>query len=243
MSESSLIVEEPLRGGQTWSRVLRRGHTLRLTDVEGGAAVAALFYNAEEPSERYNMPDTLKAQHIARLTAGFVLYSDMGRVLCSVTEDSVGWHDTITGHGTAAHGRAKFGEGSYQQLRNDWYRNTRDNFLVELGKYDLGKRDIVANLNFFVKVVVDEQGGLGFVPGHSKAGDHVELRSEMNTLVVLSNTPHPLDPNKSYAPKPVALTVRAGAPAGPQDPCRLSRPENARGFTLTESYFAGRTRA
>ena len=240
MSDRELVLEEPLRGGQAWSRVLRRGQRLRLTDVEGGAAVAALFYNAEEPSERYNMPDTLKAQHIARLTAGYVLYSDMGRVLCSVTEDSVGWHDTITGHGSAAHGRAKFGEGSYQQLRNEWHRNTRDNFLVELGKYDLGKRDLVANLNFFVKVVVDEQGALGFVPGHSKAGSFVELRSEMNTLVVLSNTPHPLDPSKTYAPKTVGLTVRAGAPAGAQDACRLSRPENARGFTLTESYFAGR---
>jgi urea carboxylase-associated protein 2 len=240
MSESEPILDEPLRGGQMWSRVLRRGHTLRLTDVEGGAAVAALFYNAEELSERYNMPDTLKAQHIARLTAGNVLYSDMGRILCSITQDSVGWHDTITGHGTAAHGRAKFGEGSYQALRNDWHRNTRDNFLVELGKYDLGKRDLVANLNFFVKVVVDEQGTLSFVPGHSRPGGFIELRAEMNTLVVLSNTPHPLDPSTRYAPKPVTLTVRAGAPAGPDDPCRRSRPENVRGFTLTESYFAGR---
>ena len=240
MTESQLILEESLRGGQTWSRVLRRGQTLRLTDLEGGAALAALFYNAEEPSERYNMPDTLKAQQIARLTAGFVLYSDMGRVLCSVTEDSVGWHDTITGHGTARHARAKFGEGSYQKLRNDWHKNSHDNFLVELGKYDLGKRDIVANLNFFVKVVVDEQGTLSFVPGHSKPGGFVELRAEMNTLVVLSNTPHPLDPATNYAPKPVGLTIRSGRPAGANDPCRLSRPENARGFTLTESYFAGR---
>lgn len=240
MSESYLVLEEPLRGGQMWSRVLRRGQTLRMTDLHGGAAVAALFYNAEEPSERYNMPDTLKAQHTARLTAGFVLYSDMGRVLCSITEDSVGWHDTITGHGTAAHGRAKFGEGSYQKLRNDWYRNTRDNFLVELGKYDLGKRDIVANVNFFVKVVADEQGTLSFVANHSRAGGFVELRAELNTLVVLSNTPHPLDPSTSYAPKPVALTIRSGPPAADNDPCRLSRPENARGFTLTESYVAGR---
>jgi urea carboxylase-associated protein 2 len=243
MTESAVILDEPLRGGQMWSRILRRGQTLRLTDVEGGAAVAALFYNAEDTSERYNMPDTLKAQQIARLTSGFVLYSDMGRVLCSITEDSVGWHDTITGHGTAVHGRAKIGEGRYQELRNDWHRNTRDNFLVELGKYDLGKRDIVANLNFFVKVVVDDLGSLHFVPQNSKAASFVELRAEMNTLVVLSNTPHPLDPNPQYAPKPVALRIRSGAPAGEQDPCRLSRPENARGFQLTESYFAGRADA
>ena len=241
MTESELILEEPLRGGQMWSRVLRRGQTLRLTDVEGGASVAALFYNAEDPSERYNMPDTLKAQQVARLTEAFVLYSDMGRVLCSITRDSVGWHDTITGHGTAAHGRAKFGEGTYQKLKNDWFRNTRDNFLVELGKYDLGKRDIVANVNFFVKVVVDEHGALGFVPGNSPAGGYVELRAEMNTLVVLSNTPHPLDPSTTYAPKPISLAIRGGAPATANDPCRLSRPENGRGFSLTESYFAGRT--
>ncbi|HYQ17612.1 MAG TPA: urea amidolyase associated protein UAAP1 [Polyangiaceae bacterium] len=238
---SDVILEEALRGGQMWSRILRRGQTLRLTDVEGGAAVAALFYNAEDPSERYNMPDTLKAQHIARLTAGFVLYSDMGRVLCSIVSDSVGWHDTITGHGNARHGLAKFGEGSYQKLRNEWHRNSHDNFLVELGKYDLGKRDIVANVNFFVKVVVDEQGALRFEPRHSQPGGFVELRAEMNTLVVLSNTPHPLDPSTTYAPKPVSLTIRSGAPAAEDDPCRRSRAENARGFTLTESYFAGRS--
>lgn len=234
--QETLILQEALRGGQMWSRVLRRGQRLRLTDVEGGAAVAALFYNADDPSERYNMPDTLKAQHIARLTRGHVLYSDMGRVLCSIVSDSVGWHDTVTGHATRAHSLQRYGEGSYQKLRNDFYRNTRDNFLTELGKYDLGKRDLVANVNFFVKLAVDADGRLSWVANHSTAGSHVELRAELNTLVILSNTPHPLDPSPRYAPKPVHLEVRAGEPAGPEDPCRRSRPENARGFELTEAY-------
>lgn len=232
-----IVLEEPLRGGQAWSRVLKRGQTLRLTDVEGGASVAALLFNADDPNERYNMPDTLKAQHIARLTAGYVLYSDMGRVLCSITADSVGWHDTITGHGTAAHGLAKYGPGSYQALRNDWHRNTRDNFLVELGKFELGLRDIGANLNFFVKVVADDGGRLTW-QAEPRAGGYVELRAELNTLIVLSNTPHPLDPSPIYAPKPVSLLVTSGAPAGREDPCRLSRPENGRGFALTEAYFS-----
>ena len=200
-----IVLEEPLRGGQMWSRVLRRGQTLRMTDLEGGASVAALFFNADDPNERYNMPDTLKAQHIARLTAGFVLYSDMGRVLCSITADSVGWHDTITGHGSAAHNLARFGAGSYQALRNDFHRNTRDNFLIELGKYELGQRDIGANVNFFVKVSVDAAGKMAWQQ-QSRPGAHVELRAELNTLVVLSNTPHPLDPSPVYAPKPIALT-------------------------------------
>src|SRR5512142_2920304 len=113
MTENETLIEETLRGGQMWSRVLRRGQRLRLTDLEGKASVAALLYNADRLSERYNMPDTLKAQQTAHLTQGFVLYSDMGRILCSVVADSVGWHDTITGHGTRESIRAKFGEGSY----------------------------------------------------------------------------------------------------------------------------------
>jgi urea carboxylase-associated protein 2 len=232
------LLQEKLRGGQMWSRVLRRGQRLRLIDVEGGASLAALFYNADETSERYNMPDTLKAQHIARLTEGFVLYSDMGRVLCSVVSDSVGWHDTITGHAARTHNDRRYGSGSYQTLRNDFFRNTRDNFLTELGKYDLGKRDLVANVNFFVKVAADLEGRLSWVQGHSPAGSHVELRAELNTLVILSNTPHPLDPSPRYAPKPVALEIRAGAPAAADDACRRARPENERGFLLTEAYFA-----
>jgi urea carboxylase-associated protein 2 len=242
------LQREQLRGGQMWSHVLRRGQRLRLIDVAGGASVAALFYNADQTSERYNMPDTLKAQQIARITAGCVLYSDMGRVLCSVVADSLGWHDTITGHGSArsnghpapaagAAGSARASAGSYQELRNDFYRNTRDNFLIELGKYDLGKRDVVANVNFFVKVAAELDGRLSWVAHHSPPGAHVELRAELNTLVVLSNTPHPLDPSPVYAPQPVALEIYAGEPASLDDPCRRFRPENERGFRLTEAYF------
>jgi len=219
-----------------WSRVLRRGQRLRLTDTEGHAQVAALFYNADAPSERYNMPDTLKAQQIAYLTQGFVLYSDMGKILCSILDDSVGWHDTITGHSTPETVRARYGEGSYRKLRNARFRNTRDNFLTELGKHELTVRDIVPNVNFFVKIVADDTGKLAWVE-QPRRGGFVELRAELNTLIVLSNTPHPLDPNPNYAPSPVNLTIRAGAPAPKDDPCRLSRPENGRGFILTEIYF------
>ncbi|HYP76386.1 MAG TPA: urea amidolyase associated protein UAAP1 [Polyangiaceae bacterium] len=231
------LVDEPLRGGQMWSRVLKRGQVLRITDVEGGGAVAALLFNADRPLERYNMPDTLKAQHIARITAGNVLYSDMGRVLCSVIADSCGWHDTITGIESAAASVAKYGAGDYQTLRNDWHRNSRDNLLVELAKYGLGKRDFGPNLNLFVKVAVDSEGKLSWVPGNSKPGASIELRSEMNTLVVLSNTPHPLDPATTYRAKAVHLRVRAAGPVAVDDPCRVSCAENERGFALTEAYF------
>jgi len=236
--QTKVVHEEALRGGQSFSRVLRRGQVLRLVDVQGGASVAGLFYNADAPLERYNMPDTLKAQHVARLTQGYVLYSDMGRILLSVVEDTCGWHDTITGHADASINEKKFGKGTYQKLRNDFHRNTHDNFLIELGKHGLGKKDIVPNVSLFTKVGVDASGKLSYDPGNSGPGKVVALRAEMNVLVILSNTPHPLDPSPRYAPKPVALTIAKGPPPDQDDECRLKRPENGRGFELTEDYFA-----
>jgi uncharacterized protein len=236
----SPLWQDTLRGGQAWSRRVRRNQVLRITDDEGRACVSALFYNADEPLERYNMPDTLKAQFTAFLTTGRVLYSDMGRVLASIVDDTCGWHDTLSGCGDAAATRARFGDGRYQDLRNEAHRNARDNFLVELGKHELGKRDVVANVNFFLRVEVDDAGATRFVTGNSRAGAHVDLRFEMDTLVVLTNTPHPLDPATAYAPPTVTLGLRAGEPAGVDDPCRISRPENERGFALTAAYLSER---
>jgi urea carboxylase-associated protein 2 len=232
---SNFLLGEVLRGGEMWSRVVRRGQLLRLTDLEGGATPAALFYNAAQPLERYNAPDTLKAQHTAKLTRGNVLFSDMGRVLMSVVEDSAGWHDTLTGHLDEQAARQKFGVGSYQALRNDWYRDTRSNFLIELGKHGLGKRDLVPNVNFFVKVTADAAGALRWESA-AQAGQYVELRAEMDVLVVLSNTPHALDPVTRYAPRPLALSLRKAAPVGADDACRTHCEQNARGFILTENY-------
>lgn len=237
MSESLVLWEEIVQPGAAWSHVLKRGTALRMTDLEGGVNVGAMFHNFECTTERYNMPDTLKAQHIARLTDGFVLYSDMGRILCSITSDSVGWHDPIGGCSNANLIKAKYGAARYQEYRNDYHKNGRDSFLVELGKWGLGPRDLTANVNFFSKVDVNSKGDMAYVPGNSKPGAYVELRAEMNVLVTLNTCQHPLDPSPKYAPKPVLLSIRKAAPVAANDPCRLSRPENGRGFTLTERYF------
>jgi urea carboxylase-associated protein 2 len=235
--KDELLFEESVRGGSTWSHVLKRGTTLRITDIEGGANVGALFYNFECPVERYNMPDTLKAQHIARLTKAFVLYSDMGRVLCSITDDTCGWHDPIGGHSNAAHVKSKYGRAKYQQYFNDYHRNARDNFLVELGKWGLGERDLNLNVNFFSKVIVGGDGSMSLQLDNSEAGDYVDLRAEMNVLTILDTCQHALDPGTEYKPRTVQLSIRKSPPPSSDDPCRLSRPENGRGFLNTERYF------
>ncbi|HMJ54599.1 MAG TPA: urea amidolyase associated protein UAAP1 [Polyangiaceae bacterium] len=233
-----VVFEDELPAGGKWSHVLKRHQVLCLTDVEGGANVSALFFNGDLLSERYNMPDTLKAQYTAFLTAGRVLLSDRGRALCSIVEDTLGWHDTLCGHCHAAFVESRYGSRRYHEARNEYYRNAHDAFLMELGKWGLGKQDIVPNVNFFSKVAVDDEGVMRLVRSHSKPGHSVSLRAEMNVLVVLASSPHPLDLGRTYAPKRVSLIVRRGEPAAATDACRMSRPEATRAFENTERYFA-----
>jgi len=234
---TSVVLSEILPGSATWSHVLKRGTALRITDVEGGANVAAYFLNFELPAERFNLPDTLKAQHTACLTKGHVLYSDMGRILCSITEDTVGWHDPIAGLSNAATIERKYGKATYQQRHNQWHQNARDGLSVELVKYGLGARDLHATVNFFSKVTADGNGDLHYCPGNSQPGSYVELRAEMNVLVLLNSCPHPLDPSDVYEPKPVTLSIAKVPAPRTDDACRLLCRENMRGFLLTEFHF------
>jgi urea carboxylase-associated protein 2 len=230
--------EETLPPAASWSRVCRRGTALTLTDLEGGANVAALLYRADDPLERYCMPDTLKAQHVSRVTTGVALYSDMGRVLASVVADTCGWHDTICGHTTAALVAERWGAATYQDHRNDWRRSARDAFLVELAKHGLGRRDLVANLNFFSKVDVGDDGAMRFVEHNSDAGDSVTLRFELDTLVLLSSVPHPLDPAPDWDPRPVQISLARVAEPAADDAVRMACAENERGFAASETVLA-----
>jgi urea carboxylase-associated protein 2 len=197
-----------------------------------------LFYNAEDKLERYNMPDSLKAQHTAFLSAGNVCYSDMGRVMASVINDSVGWHDTICGVSDAAMVEAKYGKSSYQAQRNDMFRNGKDSLLIELAKHGLGKRDLTPTVNFFSKVAPDSAGNLHFIANHSQAGSLVDIRFDMNVLLVISTAPHPLDPKITYAPAGIKLSAYHIGDVTSDDICRNSCLQNGRGFMNTERYYS-----
>ncbi|MDQ7985741.1 urea carboxylase-associated family protein [Pseudomonas sp. G34] len=231
------LYEETVPGGGHTSFVLKRGQLLRLTDIEGGANVSLLLFNAAEKSERLNLPDTLKGQHTAKLTAGHCLYSDMGRVLAAISADTCGWHDSLGGVLNAEEVAEKYGQGRYQELRNSFFRNGTDNLLVEMGKWNLALPDLLMNLNLFSRVDVDADGAFQFQPGNSQAGDYLELYAPMDTLVVLTALQHPMDPNPQYAPKPVQLTWSQVESDGISVLCRTSRPENGRAFHNTERQY------
>jgi uncharacterized protein len=234
-SATSQLLDTVLPGGASWSAVCARATALTLVDLEGEANVAALLYRACEPLERYCMPDTLKTQHLGRLTEGVALYSDMGRVLASITADTCGWHDTITGHLTDRILAQRWGALSYQEAGNEWRRSARDALLVELAKWGLGPRDLVANISFFSKVAVSSDGGLEFIGGRSPPGTRVTVRFELDTLVVLASVPHPLDPSPRWRPRPIRLLLERVDATPEDDPVRTACPENERGFAATEA--------
>lgn len=236
MSEN-VLWSETITAGACSSFVMKRNSVLRIADAFGGGNICALFYNNDNKLERYNMADTLKAQHTFFLSKGNVCYSDMGRILCSIVDSSCAWHDTISGMSDAQSVAQKYGLLTYQEARNDMHRNARDSALIELSKWGLDKRDLVPNVNFFSKVSADDAGNLSFTPDNSQSGDVVELRFEMNTLVILVSSQHILDPSPQYSPKPFTLFAWDGLAAGPDDYCRKSCPENERGFYNTELIF------
>lgn len=232
-----LMWSEVLPGGSHWSWRMPRGSAIRFIALEANANLSLVLYSAQEKLERYNMPDSLKAQHTAHYTRGHVLMSDMGRSMASITADSLGWHDPLGALLDNERMAQRYGEKTYEQARNAMHRSGKDGLLVELAKHGLGLRDLIAPVNLFSKVGVDAQGRFGFVPQHAPAGAFVELRFDMDVIVAMSSAPHALDPAPVYAPKKVGLVAWRCGPAPVDDFCRAFRPENARALHNSDVLY------
>lgn len=224
--------------GGKWSGIIGRGNTIRFTAYEAGANLAMLLYNATDKTERYNMSDTLKAQHTLKLTQGHVLMSDNGRAMASIIEDTVGWHDTIGGVSTRNGTDAKYGITRYQDLRNAWLRNGTDNFAIELVRHGLASRDMTSPINIFSRVSADLDGHMEYQPC-AIAPASISLRVEMDVLIVISNTPHPLDPRTTYPAVPIAVRIEKSLPIDRAiDVCVNACPEAKRAYENTWDYYA-----
>lgn len=190
-----------------WSHVLRRGQRLRIVDSHGQQAVDTLFYNAVDYAERYSAQDTLREQGSAYVVEGTLLISNEGRVMARIVANTGGLHDTSAGACSCEANTVRFGHHvKYQHA-------CRENFVLEVTKYGMTKRDIPPNVNFFMNVPVEPDGSLAIVDGVSKAGDYVELVAEMDLLVVISNCPQINNPCNGFFPTPVRALIFASAEA------------------------------
>lgn len=233
VSADDLLWEETVAPGGYATRRLARGARLRLVDLEGDACASLQVFNAEMPSERLNVADTVKVQWNAYLGAGKLLLSDMGRVLMSILEDGAGTHDAFCGTSNAATNAAKYGEG-----RNSGaFPNGRDRLLLGAAKQGLGRRDVHPCVNLFKGTRIEADGTITPLVGPHDAGRAVILRAEMEVIVVVANCPHVLDPRTEWSVTPLRLSAWRGPVTPVDDPIRNATPEGLRAFLNVEDYY------
>ena len=194
-----IIEDVTIQPAEHWARVVPQGSRIRFIDIEGKQAIDFLCYNAHDPSERYNAADTMKYAGTIFLTKGHGIYSDMGHALFTIVEDTCGRHDTIGGCCSAESNQLRYDVPSTP--------NCRDTFLRGLAEHGLGKKDIVANLNFFMNVPVEHDGNMALVEGFSNPGDLIELQAEMDVLALVSNCPQTRNPVNAFTPTPIRIIV------------------------------------
>lgn len=233
VSTDDLVWEEMIAAGGYATRRLSRGSRLRLIDLEGDACASMLIYNADMPTERLNVADTVKVQWNAYLGENKLLLSDMGRVLMSIVHDDAGTHDTFCGTSNAATNTAKYGEG-----RNSGaFPNGRDRLLLGSAKHGLRRRDVHPCVNLFKGTRIEKDGTIIPQVGPFDSGRSVILRAEMDVIVVIANCPHVMDPRGDYAVTRLRATAWRGPVTPEDDTARNASPEGLRAFENVEDYY------
>ena len=188
-----------------FSTLLKQGQRIRIIDLEGQQAVDALFYNARDTTERYSAQDTLAAQSLQGgrydLTTGSVLLSNESRPMLKITADSCGFHDSCAGACSCESNTVRFGH------ETRFMHSCRENFITELAKYGMDKRDLVSNVNFFMNVPIRPNGELTVDDGVSGPGGYVELEAQMDVLVLISNCPQVNNPCNGFTPTPIQIVI------------------------------------
>ncbi len=198
---------EIVPAGAYWMHEVKSGEIFRIVDVEGNQAADTLFFSAADPHERYSATDTIREQANVYLSTGTVLMSDLCRPMLTIVADTVGRHDTLGGACATESNTVRYA------LEKKSMHACRDSYLLAVAEnehYGLSKRDIGHNINFFMNVPVTPDGGLTFADGVSGPGRYVEMRAEMDVIVLISNCPQLNNPCNAYNPTPVEVLIWAG---------------------------------
>ena len=205
LNPTSAVLDQVCDAGDPWMAEVKKGQVFRILDLEGNQAVDTLFYSASNPEERYSAVDTIARQRQLYLTTGSVLYSSEGNAMLTIVADTCGRHDTLGGACSAESNTIRY------DLAKRPMHSCRDSFMHALNHCgcaaNMTKRDITANINFFMNVPVTAEGTLSFADGISGAGKYVEMRAEMDVIVLISNCPQLNNPCNAYNPTPVRLLV------------------------------------
>lgn len=196
-------IDEVHPAGEPWMKRLQRGQIMRIVDLEGNQAVDTIFYSAADPQERYSLTHTIQRQRGLYLTTGSTLMSSEGRPMLTIVADTCGRHDTLGGACACESNTVRYA------LHKRYMHSCRDNFMLAIAHagQPLEKRDVVSNINFFMNVPVTADGRLTFEDGISAPGKYVEMRAEMDVIVLVSNCPQLNNPCNGYNPTPLRFLI------------------------------------
>ena len=201
---ASAVYRQTVPAGSYWMHVVKAGQTFRIVDVLGNQAADTLFYAAADPAEHYSVTDTIREQGNVYLSIGTKLISQHGKVMLEIVADTVGRHDTLGGACATESNTVRYA------LDKKTMHACRDSYLLALAEnshFGLSKRDIAHNINFFMNVPITPEGGLTFADGVSGPGRYVEMRAEMDVIVLISNCPQLNNPCNAYNPTPIEVMV------------------------------------
>jgi len=209
IKESTLVAEdavdrEIVPAGDYYMKVVKAGQTFRILDLEGNQAADTLFYNANDPSERYSAVDTIREQGNVYLTAGTRLLSNEQNLMLEIVADTCGRHDTLGGACATESNTVRYA------LEKKCMHACRDSWMLAVAEHEefgMSKRDITHNINFFMNVPVTAEGGLAFADGISAPGKYVEMKAAMDVIVLISNCPQLNNPCNGYNPTPVEVLI------------------------------------
>lgn len=204
LDANNAVYKEVVDAGDYWMQVVKQGQTLRILDLEGNQAADTLFYNANDPAERYSAIDTIREQGNVYLTAETTLLSNQGNALLEIVADTCGRHDTLGGACATESNTVRYA------LEKKCMHACRDSWMLAVAEhpeFDMSKRDITHNINFFMNVPVTAEGGLTFADGISDAGKYVELQAKMDVIALISNCPQLNNPCNAYNPTPIEVLI------------------------------------
>ena len=202
---------EIIPAGDWWLHRIPAGAVLRIVDLEGNQAADTLFFNAENPAERYSADRTIREQAALYLTTGSRLMSSEGRVMLEITEDTCGRHDTLGGACSRESNTMRYAHD------RECMHACRDSFLRGAQEWDasLTARDLTCNINFFMNVPVTPDGSLSFADGISAPGRYVEMIARMDVVCLISNCPQLNNPCNGWNPTPVEVLIWNSETASP----------------------------
>jgi uncharacterized protein YcgI (DUF1989 family) len=183
---------------------MEKGQTLRIIDPEGEQvsdvmAFASSGAGRADASEWLSSGRTIDYNNTIYHTTGHVLYSNRSNPMFTILEDRVGRHDFLL---------TPCSPETFEMLyegHEGYHPSCLENLSRSLGPYGIEGDDIPTTFNAFMNVGVSPSGQIAIGPPHSKPGDFLEVRAEMDLVVGV--TACSAEKSNNHALKPIDLEI------------------------------------